>query len=123
MCDQFYHGQLIQKGVFARFLFFVNTTDRYAVKTKHTANRITITTENSATHDFIHQWSNFIPPPPLLFFLCLLKSCVRVLWWLKYYTTPQGQQTRCKLQRVENQIQKKKIYGLVLLFSITTLPL
>lgn len=77
MCDQFYHGQLIQKGVFARFLFFVNTTDRYAVKTKHTANRITITTENSATHDFIHQWSNFIPPP--LFFVFAEVMCQSIV--------------------------------------------
>lgn len=100
------HGAVDSERCFCKISFFVNTTHRNAVTTKHTANRVTITTVYNMTHDFIHQWSKFTPPffPPVW-----LKSCARVSWWLRYYTTPEEQQTRCKLQRVENQIKEKKL--------------
>lgn len=47
-----------------------------------------------------------------------LKSCARVSWWLRYYTTPEEQQTRCKLQRVENQIKEKKLRTRLLFFPL-----
>ena len=47
-----------------------------------------------------------------------LKSCARVSWWLRYYTTPEEQQTRCKLQRVENQIKEKKLHTRLLFFPL-----
>lgn len=110
------HGAVDSERCFCKISFFVNTTHRNAVKTKHTANRVTITTVYNMTHDFIHQWSKFTPPP--LFSPVWLKSCARVSWWLRYYTTPEEQQTRCKLQRVENQIKEKKLRTRLLFFPL-----
>lgn len=108
-------GAVDSERCFCKISFFVNTTHRNAVKTKHTANRVTITTVYKMTHDFIHQWSKFTPP---LFSPVWLKSCARVSWWLRYYTTPEEQQTRCKLQRVENQIKEKKLRTRLLFFPL-----
>lgn len=107
-------GAVDSERCFCKISFFVNTTHRNAVKTKHTANRVTITTVYNMTHDFIHQWSKFTP----LFSPVWLKSCARVSWWLRYYTTPEEQQTRCKLQRVENQIKEKKLRTRLLFFPL-----
>lgn len=57
-------------------------------------------------------------PPPPFFSPVWLKSCARVSWWLRYYTTPEEQQTRCKLQRVENQIKEKKLRTRLLFFPL-----
>lgn len=108
-------GAVDSERCFCKISFFVNTTHRNAVKTKHTANRVTITTVYNMTHDFIHQWSKFTPP---FFSPVWLKSCARVSWWLRYYTTPEEQQTRCKLQRVENQIKEKKLRTRLLFFPL-----
>lgn len=56
--------------------------------------------------------------PPPFFSPVWLKSCARVSWWLRYYTTPEEQQTRCKLQRVENQIKEKKLRTRLLFFPL-----
>lgn len=108
-------GAVDSERCFCKISFFVNTTHRNAVKTKHTANRVTITTVYNMTHDFIHQWSKFTPP---FFSPVWLKSCARVSWWLRYYTTSEEQQTRCKLQRVENQIKEKKLRTRLLFFPL-----